>query len=105
MRLLRRARTGRRNLAELAGACSAERFVMSMAGGAYDARGTGPNRKFRPNQQSPWMAGRIPVLGTDAWDHGYYLKYQNVRTDYVAAFYKAISWDFANPQHHTGLKR
>jgi Fe-Mn family superoxide dismutase len=49
-----------------------------------------------PNQESPWMAGRTPILGLDVWEHAYYLKYQNVRADYVAAFYKAISWDFAN---------
>jgi Fe-Mn family superoxide dismutase len=49
-----------------------------------------------PNQDSPWMAGRTPILGIDVWEHAYYLKYQNVRADYVAAFHKVISWDFAN---------
>jgi Fe-Mn family superoxide dismutase len=46
-----------------------------------------------PNQDSPWMAGRTPILGIDVWEHAYYLKYQNVRADYIAAFYKVISWD------------
>jgi superoxide dismutase, Fe-Mn family len=46
-----------------------------------------------PNQDSPWMTGRKPLLGIDVWEHAYYLKYQNVRADYVAAFYKVISWD------------
>jgi superoxide dismutase, Fe-Mn family len=46
-----------------------------------------------PNQDSPWMTGRKPLLGIDVWEHVYYLKYQNVRADYVAAFYKVISWN------------
>ena len=58
-----------------------------------------------PNQDSPRMAGRTPILGIDVWEHAYYLKYQNVRADYVAAFYKVISWDFANAQYQSGLKK
>jgi Fe-Mn family superoxide dismutase len=57
-----------------------------------------------PNQDSPWMAGRIPVLGIDVWEHAYYLKYQNVRADYIAAFYKVISWDFAVEQFKNALR-
>jgi Fe-Mn family superoxide dismutase len=57
-----------------------------------------------PNQDSPWMAGRIPVLGIDVWEHAYYLKYQNVRVDYIAAFYKVISWDFAAEQFKNALR-
>src|SRR5581483_245448 len=56
------------------------------------------------NQDSQWMAGRTPILGVDVWEHAYYLKYQNVRADYVAAFYKMISWDFANAQYQSGIK-
>jgi len=48
-----------------------------------------------PNQDSPWMSGRAPILGIDVWEHAYYLKYQNLRADYIAAFLKVISWDFA----------
>jgi superoxide dismutase len=40
-----------------------------------------------PNQDSPWMAGRTPILGIDVWEHAYYLKYQNVRTDYGAGHF------------------
>ncbi len=53
-----------------------------------------------PNQDSPWMAGRTPLLGIDVWEHAYYLKYKNVRADYVTAFYKVISWDAVSERFH-----
>jgi Fe-Mn family superoxide dismutase len=46
-----------------------------------------------PNQDSPLMEGRIPILGCDVWEHAYYLKYQNVRGDYINAFFNVIDWD------------
>ncbi|MGO1328844.1 MAG: superoxide dismutase [Idiomarina loihiensis] len=44
------------------------------------------------NQDSPLMDGLIPILGLDVWEHAYYLKYQNKRADYIAAFYEVIHW-------------
>ncbi|MGX7352822.1 superoxide dismutase [Enterococcus canis] len=57
-----------------------------------------------PNQDSPLMDGRTPVLGLDVWEHAYYLKYKNVRPDYIKAFFNLINWDAVNKAYEAATK-
>ena len=75
---------------QFAKAC-AGRFGSGWGWLALDAKGV-LAIESTPNQDSPLMDGKTPILGCDVWEHAYYLKYQNRRPDYVAAWWNVVNW-------------
>jgi Fe-Mn family superoxide dismutase len=77
-----------------------ERFAQAAAtrfGSGWAWLGFDQNGKLHiastPNQDNPAMSGHTPILGLDVWEHAYYLKYQNRRTDYIGAWWNVVNWD------------
>ena len=66
--------------------------------------GTGLAVYSTANQDSPISDGQTPILGIDVWEHAYYLKYQNKRPDYLAAWWNVVNWAEVNKRFATAKK-
>jgi superoxide dismutase, Fe-Mn family len=67
--------------------------------------GTGLAVRSTPNQDSPLIDDDVPLLGIDVWEHAYYLKYQNRRPDYLAAWWNVVNWDTVQRQYDKATGR
>ena len=57
-----------------------------------------------PNQDSPLIEGHFPLFGIDVWEHAYYLKYHNLRADYISAIWNVVNWDFISDRYDKAMK-
>ncbi|MDF0555681.1 superoxide dismutase [Kamptonema sp. UHCC 0994] len=55
------------------------------------------------NQDSPLMEGKYPIMGNDVWEHAYYLKYQNLRGDYLKAWWNVVNWAEINRRYEKAI--
>jgi Fe-Mn family superoxide dismutase len=67
--------------------------------------GTGLAVYSTANQDSPLMTDDVPILGIDVWEHAYYLKYQNRRPDYLAAWWNVVNWDAVSANYERATSR
>ena len=63
--------------------------------------GSGLEVSSTANQDSPIMDGNHPIIGLDVWEHAYYLKYQNLRGDYIAAWWSVVNWQLAEERFNS----
>jgi Fe-Mn family superoxide dismutase len=87
-----------------------EKFAMAAAnlfGSGWAWLGISSEKKpviiTTPNQDTPLLQRVEPVLGLDVWEHAYYLKYQNRRPDYIAAFWNVVNWEQAAKNYEEAM--
>ncbi|MEO7774440.1 MAG: superoxide dismutase [Steroidobacteraceae bacterium] len=61
--------------------------------------------KSLPNQDSPLSNGNVPLLLCDLWEHAYYLRYHNLRADWIKAWWKVVDWDAVNKNLEAAVKK
>jgi superoxide dismutase, Fe-Mn family len=88
---------------QFAKAC-AGRFGSGWAWLIADAGG-GLSIDSTPNQDTPLMQRKQPILGCDVWEHAYYLKYQNRRPDYVTAWWNVVNWTDVGRRYDKAVKK